>query len=93
MATGKTVARKRTFIKGPEWERVRIKLFKDNNKYREPLYVSVNDYTALIKRGVYVEVPMFVAQHIQEMEAADEKTAGMIESLTRDFDNNMRGRM
>lgn len=90
---GKVLAKKTVAKKGPEWERVRIKLFKDNNKYREPLFVSVNDYSALIQRGVYVEVPMFVAQHIQEMEEADAKTAGMIESLTRDFENNMRSRI
>lgn len=67
--------------------RVKIKLFKDNGKYKEPLMVSVNDYTALIQRGVQVEVPYYVAMHIQEIEEQDAKTAMMISDLAESFAN------
>ena len=65
--------------------RVQIKLFKDNGKYKEPLMVSVNDYTALIQRGVMVEVPYYVAMHIREIEEQDAKTAMMIDDLADEF--------
>ena len=35
-------------------KRVTIKLFKDNGRYSQPLFVGLNDYTALIQRGVPV---------------------------------------
>ena len=31
---------------------VRIKLFKDNGRYNAPVFVGLNEYTALIPRGV-----------------------------------------
>lgn len=65
--------------------RVQIKLFKDNGKYKEPLMVSVNDYTALIQRGVPVDVPYYVAMHIREIEEQDAKTAMMIGELADAF--------
>ena len=66
--------------------RVPIRLFKDNNKYKEPLYVSVNGYNAQIQRGVVVEVPFYVAKHIEEMQQQDENTAAMIEILTQEYE-------
>ena len=64
---------------------VSIKLFRDNNRYKDPLYVSVNDYSAQIQRGVTVQVPYFVAKHIEEMNAQDEATAMMVEGLVADY--------
>lgn len=64
---------------------VQIKLFRDNNRYKDPLYVSVNDYSALIQRGVTVQVPYYVAKHIQEVNEQDEATAMMVEGLKADY--------
>lgn len=64
---------------------VSIKLFRDNNRYKDPLYVSVNDYSAQIQRGVTVQVPYYVAKHIEEMNAQDEATAMMVEGLVADY--------
>lgn len=69
---------------------VSIKLFRDNNRYKDPLYVSVNDYSAQIQRGVTVKVPYYVAKHIEEMNAQDEATAMMVEGLVADY--NKRGK-
>lgn len=70
--------------------RVKIKLFKDNDKYSQPFHVSVNDYTAVIQRGVEVEVPYFVKKHIDEISAQDEATATMIGKLTDEWNDKAR---
>jgi hypothetical protein len=67
--------------------RVKIKLFKDDGKYKDDLFVSVNDYTAKIRRGEWVSVPLYVAKHIEEMAAQDESTAVLITRLTDEFAN------
>lgn len=85
MAETKT---KKTEAKFDPREMVTIKLFRDNNRYKEPLYVSVNDYSAQIQRGVSVQVPYFVAKHIEEMNAQDEATAMMLEGLVSDYQRN-----
>lgn len=69
---------------------VKIKLFRDNNRYKEPLFVSVNNYTALIQRGVQVEVPYFVKRHIEEMNAQDEATAMLVEGLVKEYGEKSR---
>lgn len=35
---------------------------------QEDVFVSVNDYTCIVKRGVEVEVPVFVAEVLQHRE-------------------------
>jgi len=41
---------------------VRIRLFKDNSRYKGDLFVSVNGVNYKIRRGVEVEVPPAVAR-------------------------------
>ncbi|MFZ5975206.1 MAG: hypothetical protein ACOYU3_07340 [Bacillota bacterium] len=65
---------------------VQIKLFKDNDKYKEALYVNINDYNALIPRGQVVTVPYYVKMHIEEMLAQDQATASMIAELVDEFE-------
>ncbi len=65
---------------------VKIKLFKDNQHYKDPVFVGLNDYTAQIERGVWVTVPYYVAAHIREMEEQDRNTAEMIDMYTADFE-------
>ena len=73
--------------------RVKIMLFKDNDKYSQPLPVSVNDYNALIQRGVMVEVPYFVYMHLEEIRMQDAATANMIGKMTAEWDTKSRGLM
>ena len=35
---------------------------------QEDVFVSVNDYTSIVKRGVEVEVPVFVAEVLRHRE-------------------------
>lgn len=70
--------------------RVKISLFKDNGRYSQPLPVSVNDYSALIQRGVEVEVPYYVAKHLDEVAKQDAATANMIGRMTAEWDSKAK---
>lgn len=70
--------------------RVTIELFKDNDKYSQPLAVSVNNYHALIQRGVPVEIPYYVYKHLMEIKAQDTATANMIGRLSADWKEKAR---
>jgi hypothetical protein len=50
-----------------EKEYVKIKLFKDDYRYKRPLYVSINGRNWLIPRGVEVTLPKYVADFIDHM--------------------------
>jgi len=64
----------------------RVRIFIDLDKRdSEPLHVSVNDYNAVIKRGVEVEVPYFVAKHLEEMKAQNNATIRMIRGLSAEW--------
>ena len=50
---------------------VRIKLFKDSNKYNGDVFVGVNGSGMLIPRGVEVEVPRKFAEALKNSELQD----------------------
>lgn len=53
-------------VKSP-YDRVSIRLTRDGNEHRQPLYVSINTSDFYIPRGKDVEVPRYVADYIQDM--------------------------
>ena len=53
---------------------VRIRLFKDNSRYKGDLFVSVNGVNYKIRRGVEVEVPPAVAEVLEHSQRQDELT-------------------
>ena len=57
---------------------VRIRLFKDNSRYKGDLFVSVNGVNYKIRRGVEVEVPPEVAEVLEHSQMQDERTAARI---------------
>lgn len=59
-------------------ENVRIRLFKDNSRYKGDLFVSVNGVSYKIRRGVEVEVPPEVAEVLEHSQVQDERTAARI---------------
>lgn len=59
-------------------EKVRIKLFKDNGRYKGDLFVSVNGINYKIRRGVEVEVPRAVAEVLEHSQRQDDLTAARI---------------
>ena len=60
---------------------VKIKLFRDNNNYRDDVFVSVNGRNYQIQRGVEVQVPLAVAEVLENSARQDRYTAALIESL------------
>ena len=61
-----------------ERKNVRIRLFRDNGRYKEDLFVSVNGVNYKICRGVDVEVPPEVAEVLEHSQLQDERTAARI---------------
>lgn len=61
---------------------VRIKLFKDNDRYKSDVFVSVNGRNYQIKRGVEMEVPAEVAEVLEHSQTQDEITARRIEQAS-----------
>lgn len=70
MAT--TSTKKPEMPKAEGVEKVKIKLPRGTGVDPQ-VYVSVNDYTCIIPRGVEVEVPIFVKEELDRSEAAREK--------------------
>ena len=60
---------------------VKIRLFKDSNKYKNDLFVGVNGRTFQIKRGVEVEVPESVALVIEDAQAQEIEAMRVMEEL------------
>lgn len=62
--------------------RIRIPRSRTNNA---PVYVALNDYNAMIPRGVEVSVPKYVYLHLQECLDADEAAALKLDQMQEEF--------
>ena len=62
---------------------VKLRLFRDNGEYREPVFVAVNGESYLIRRGETVEVPDYIAAVLARSEKQDAHTAQLIEQVRR----------
>ena len=60
-----------------------IRLFKDNDRYKNDLYVSVNGHSFLIQRGVDVEVPYYIAEVIRNSMKADDEALQFMEEVKK----------
>lgn len=67
--------------KGLSGKTTTVNLFYDGDRYKEPLFVGINGMTWLVKRGEPVEVPVEVAEVINQSLMQDGKTAQMIREL------------
>lgn len=56
-----------------EKEKVSIRLFRDEYRYKDALYVSINGKNWLIRRGVDVELPKYVADFIEQQMTEDSR--------------------
>ncbi|MBR2404356.1 MAG: hypothetical protein IKA95_01710 [Clostridia bacterium] len=52
-------------------ELVTIKLFKDNDRYKDDVFVAVNGVGMMVPRGKEVEIPRKYAVALQNSEAQD----------------------
>lgn len=60
-------------------EMVHIRLFKDNARYKDDVFVAVNGRSWQIKRGEDVEIPAYVAAVLEQSLKQDANTARLIE--------------
>lgn len=73
--------------KGPDpKDMVLITLFKDNERYKDPLLVTVNGRNFLIQRGVDVRVPRYVAEVIQNSLRQDNAAQLMMNRLVEEYE-------
>ncbi len=61
-------------------ETVAVKLFRDNDRYRDDVYVAVNGHNCVIKRGEWVKIKRKFALVLDQSEIQDMKTAEMLEA-------------
>lgn len=61
-------------------EYVAVKLFRDNDRYRDDVYVAVNGQNCLIKRGEWVKIKRKFAMVLDQSEIQDMQTAEYLES-------------
>lgn len=81
------MAAKKEETKTTKWEdqKVRVTLFKDNERYKEDVTVVVNGKAFRIKRGVEVEIPVYVWRVLEKGMAQDVQTATMIQAESDAF--------
>jgi hypothetical protein len=66
-------------------EYISVKLFKDNDRYKDDVYVAVNGQNCIIKRGEWVRIKRKFALVLDSSEIQDMKTAEFIEREQRRF--------
>ena len=81
-AAEENVVAKKPNKHGFSGETTTITLFYDGLKYKDPLFVQINGKSFLIKRGEPVEVPVEVAEVINQSLVQDGRAAQLIRGLT-----------
>lgn len=73
-------------------ELVPIRLFKDNDKYKDDVFVAVNGERVQIKRGETVMVKRKFADVLEQSMAQDMATASLIERESSRYDAEAKAR-
>lgn len=63
----------------PDKDKVDFYAFKDNDKYKDDIFVAVNGRSFKIQRGKHVRIPRYVAEVLENGMDQDAKTANLIE--------------
>ena len=66
-------------------KKVTIELFKDDYRYKEPLFVGINGRFLSIPRGVPVEVDDYVADFIEQQKAEEAQITRRVEEEEREY--------
>jgi hypothetical protein len=66
-------------------EYVAVKLFRDNDRYKDDVYVAVNGRNCVIKRGEWVKIKRKFALVLDQSEIQDIQTAEMLEAEQNRF--------
>ncbi len=66
-------------------EYVAVKLFRDNDRYKDDVYVAVNGHNCVIRRGEWVKIKRKFALVLDQSEIQDMQTAEMLEAEQNRF--------
>ena len=66
-------------------EYVAVKLFRDNDRYKDDVYVAVNGHNCVIKRGEWVKIKRKFALVLDQSEIQDMQTAERLEAEQNRF--------
>ena len=83
------------FLKAQEaWlnEYVEVRLFKDNEKYKDDVYVAINGKNCIIRRGVWTRIRRKFALLLDQSEIQDLRTAELMEREAGRFADESRRR-
>lgn len=72
----------------PGEELVTVQLFKDNDRYKDDLFVAVNGDRILIQRGVPVRIKRKFAEVIENSQRQDQQTDALMRKLEEDYVRN-----
>ena len=61
-------------------EYVAVKLFRDNDRYKDDVYVAVNGQNCIVKRGEWVKIKRKFALVLDQSEIQDMQTAEYLEA-------------
>lgn len=81
------------FLKNQEaWlnEYVEVRLFKDNEKYKDDVYVAINGKNCVIRRGVWTRIRRKFALLLDQSEIQDLRTAELMEKEASRFADETR---
>ena len=81
-------AKFREFLRGQEdWlnEYVEVRLFKDNDRYKDDVYVAINGKNCIIRRGVWTRIRRKFAFLLDQSEIQDLRTAELMEQEATRF--------
>lgn len=84
-----------TFMRAQEaWlnEYVEVRLFKDNEKYKDDVYVAINGKNCVIRRGVWTRIRRKFALLLDQSEIQDLRTAELMEREEGRFADESRRR-
>ena len=66
-------------------EYVEVKLFKDNNRYKDDVFVQVNGENCVIKRGERIKIKRKFAEVLDNSDKQDYETSKLIEKKSSEF--------
>ncbi len=69
---------------------VKFKAFKDDDKYKDDIFVSVNGKRYQIKRGVEVEIPECVYKVLMNSQGQDQAAFNLMEKKEREFETESK---
>ncbi|MBR4457584.1 MAG: hypothetical protein IKS31_01360 [Clostridia bacterium] len=74
----------------PGEELVQVQLFKDNDRYKDDLFVAVNGERILIQRGVPVPIKRKFAEVIENSQRQDHQTDALMQRLSEQYEQATR---